>query len=150
MVTICISHLELPENNWKYFEKFCNPFAVVTIYCMHTMYFNVTLRLIFQNRVTFVLWQNCHKKMLWTIIHAYVVIARSKVWNTHSWYPSNHANLKKCGCYDTFGRTIQLNFQSWWLANCTVHNIYIYQLGFGLWLLGLDLVLHSFLWYWMF
>ena len=31
VVTMCISHVELPENNWKYFKKFCNPFAVVTI-----------------------------------------------------------------------------------------------------------------------
>ena len=30
VVTMCSSHLELPENNWKYFEKFYNPFAVVT------------------------------------------------------------------------------------------------------------------------
>ena len=34
VVTMCSSHLELPENNWKYFEKFCNPFAVVTINCV--------------------------------------------------------------------------------------------------------------------
>ena len=34
VVTICSSHLELPENNWKYFEKFRNPFAVVTINCV--------------------------------------------------------------------------------------------------------------------
>ena len=31
VVTMCSSHLELPENNCKYFEKFCNLFAVVTI-----------------------------------------------------------------------------------------------------------------------
>ena len=43
VVTMCSSHLELPENNWKYFEKFCN-----------SMYFNVKLRLIFQNRITFI------------------------------------------------------------------------------------------------
>ena len=53
VVTMCISHFELPENNWKYFKKFCNPF-----FCSHNkscnfMYFNVTLRLIFQNRVTY-------------------------------------------------------------------------------------------------
>jgi len=34
VVTMCSSHLELPENNWKYSEKFCNPFAVVTIICV--------------------------------------------------------------------------------------------------------------------
>ena len=26
--------LELPENNWKYFNKFCNPFAVVIKNCV--------------------------------------------------------------------------------------------------------------------
>ena len=31
VVTMCSSYFELPENNWKYFEKFCNPFALVTI-----------------------------------------------------------------------------------------------------------------------
>ena len=31
VVTMCSSHFELPENNWKYFKKFCNPFSVVTI-----------------------------------------------------------------------------------------------------------------------
>ena len=34
VVTMCSSHLELPKNNWKYFEKFCNPFVVVTINCV--------------------------------------------------------------------------------------------------------------------
>ena len=34
VATMCSSHLELPENNWKYFEKLCNPFAVVTINCV--------------------------------------------------------------------------------------------------------------------
>ena len=34
VVTMCSSNLELPENNWIYFEKFCNPFAVVTINCV--------------------------------------------------------------------------------------------------------------------
>jgi len=34
VVTMCSSNLELPENNWKYFETFCNPFAVVTINCV--------------------------------------------------------------------------------------------------------------------
>ena len=34
VVTMCSTHLELPENNWKYFGKFCNPFAVVTINCV--------------------------------------------------------------------------------------------------------------------
>ena len=53
VVTMCSSYLELPENNWKYFENFCNPFAVVTINCVTFKYFNVTLRLIFQNRVTY-------------------------------------------------------------------------------------------------
>ena len=31
VVTMCSSYFELPENNWKYFKKFCNPFALVTI-----------------------------------------------------------------------------------------------------------------------
>ena len=48
VVIMCSFHLKLPGNNWKYFEKFCNPFAVVII----VVYFNVTLRLIFKNRVT--------------------------------------------------------------------------------------------------
>ena len=30
----CSFHLELLENNLKYFEKYCNPFAVVTINCV--------------------------------------------------------------------------------------------------------------------
>jgi len=34
VIIMCSSHLELPEKNWKYFEKFCNPFAVVTINCV--------------------------------------------------------------------------------------------------------------------
>ena len=34
VVTMCSSHLELPENNWKYFETFGDPFAVVTINCV--------------------------------------------------------------------------------------------------------------------
>ena len=51
MVTIFSFHLELPENSWKYFYKFCNPFDVVTINCV--MYFKLTLRLIFHNWVTF-------------------------------------------------------------------------------------------------
>ena len=34
VVTICSSHLELPESNRKYFKKLCNPFAVVTINCV--------------------------------------------------------------------------------------------------------------------
>jgi len=34
VVTMCSSHLELPETNWKYFKKFCNSFAVVTINCV--------------------------------------------------------------------------------------------------------------------
>ena len=34
VITMCSSHLELPENNWKYFKKFCNPFAVVTRNCV--------------------------------------------------------------------------------------------------------------------
>ena len=31
---VCSSHLKLSENNWKYFEKSCNTFAVVTINCV--------------------------------------------------------------------------------------------------------------------
>ena len=34
VVTMCSSHLKLAENNWKYFEKYCNPFAMVTINCV--------------------------------------------------------------------------------------------------------------------
>ena len=34
VVTICSSHLELPENNWKYIEKFCISFAVVMVNCV--------------------------------------------------------------------------------------------------------------------
>ena len=34
VVKMCNSHLELPKNNWKYFETFCNPFAVVKINCV--------------------------------------------------------------------------------------------------------------------
>ena len=58
VVTICSYHLELLENNWKYFEKFCNPFAEVTINCV---ILNVTLRLIFQNRVTYVIYKKQQK-----------------------------------------------------------------------------------------
>ena len=55
VVTMCSSHFELPEDNWKYFKKFCNPSAVVTINYV-TLCISVTLRLIFQNRVTFCLY----------------------------------------------------------------------------------------------
>ena len=34
VVAMCSSHLELPENNWKYCENFCNSFAVVTMNCV--------------------------------------------------------------------------------------------------------------------
>ena len=34
VVTMCSSYLKLPENNWKYFEKSCNAFAVVKINCI--------------------------------------------------------------------------------------------------------------------
>jgi len=34
VVRMCSFHFELPENNLKYFKKFCNPFVVVTINCV--------------------------------------------------------------------------------------------------------------------
>ena len=36
VVTICSSHLELPENNWKYFERCCGHNKLC-----NSMYFNV-------------------------------------------------------------------------------------------------------------
>ena len=57
VIKICNSHLKLPEINVKYFEISVTPFADVTILInrlCNSMYFNVTLRLIFQNQVTYV------------------------------------------------------------------------------------------------
>ena len=32
VVTMCSSHFESPENNWKCFKKFCNPFTINCVF----------------------------------------------------------------------------------------------------------------------